>query len=143
MVNNKRNWSKQYEIIYNIFCKKNHSNDNKPTIRGFCDLLGISLGKRQKWEAGQWPNADDLLVLHKKMGFSYEWLVTGEGDLFDTPQQQTALTPPEPQIDVRELLARLEAVEKKLEIAGEEGDKPPYADTQAGHVARGVQQDGI
>lgn len=72
---------------------------------------------------------------------SREWLYFGEGDMLKSEQQMPV--PAQPEIDVRELLARLEAVEKKLEIAGEEGDKPPYAGTQAGHVALGARQDGI
>ena len=37
----------------------------------------------QKWSKGQWPSAEDLETIHDKLGFSYSWLVTGEGDPFE------------------------------------------------------------
>ena len=55
----------------------------RPTIRGFCDFLDISAGKREKWSKGQWPSAEDLEKLHDRLGFSYRWLITGEGDPFE------------------------------------------------------------
>lgn len=146
MVNNKRDWSEHYEMVYDIFCKNNYSKNIKPTIRGFCDFIGISLGKRQKWEAGQWPSADDLLSLHKKMGFSYAWLVAGEGEPFDTPTQQiiqhTTLAPPKPELDMQQLLARLEAIEKKVGVRGTGADEDPHVGTQVDNAALGARQDG-
>lgn len=142
MPKNKRNWSEKYEIVYKNFCKINYLKEKTPTIRGFCNFLGISLGKRQKWELGQWPSADDLHTLHEKMGFTYQWLITGEGEPFDTPAIQAAL-PAQQEIDVQTLLARLEAVEKKLEGVKTDEGESPLAGTRAGDVVRGVQQGGI
>lgn len=55
----------------------------KATNKTFCDFLNISTGKLQKWSKGQWPSAEDLETIHDKLGFSYSWLVTGEGDPFE------------------------------------------------------------
>lgn len=55
----------------------------KATNKTFCDFLNISTGKLQKWAKGQWPSAEDLETIHDKLGFSYSWLVTGEGDPFE------------------------------------------------------------
>lgn len=76
-------WLQQYKMVYNFFCSVALSKGFKPTLRGFCDCLGISMGKRQKWSQGQWPSAEDLETIHDKLGFSYRWLVTGEGDPFE------------------------------------------------------------
>ena len=42
-------------------------------------FLGVSQGKTQHWEKGQWPKADDIELLAEKLGFEYRWLVTGKG----------------------------------------------------------------
>ena len=103
MENRPKNFTKHYEFIYDIFLKKYALNNISPSLRGFCSFLGISLGKRQAWqERGQWPSAEDLETLHNKMGFSYRWLVTGEGEPYrddiTTPQQETPQAPaPAPQ----------------------------------------------
>lgn len=76
-------WHVKYQLVYDYFCSIADSKECKPTVRGFCDFLGISAGKRQKWSQGQWPSAEDLEVLHDKLGFSYRWLITGEGDPFE------------------------------------------------------------
>ena len=55
----------------------------KATNKTFCDFLNISTGKLQEWSKGQWPSAEDLETIHDKLGFSYSWLVTGEGDPFE------------------------------------------------------------
>lgn len=103
----RKNFSQQYEFIYDIFCSVHASKDTRATLRGFCDFLGISLGKRQAWdERGQWPSAEDIEILHKKMGFSYHWLITGEGDPFDGEPPKPA-APPVP--DQSDEIARLRA----------------------------------
>lgn len=43
-------------------------------------FLGVSSGKGDAWKKGQWPSADDLDTIAARLGFSYRWLVTGEGD---------------------------------------------------------------
>lgn len=78
-----KSWHVKYELVYNYFCSVADLKGFKPSVRGFCDFLGISAGKRQKWSQGQWPSAEDLETLHDKLGFSYRWLITGEGDPFE------------------------------------------------------------
>ncbi len=76
-------WSEQCKIVYNFFCSHAIEKGKKPTNRGFCDFLGITTGKVQNWSKGQWPSAEDLETIHDMLGFSYRWLVTGNGDPFD------------------------------------------------------------
>ncbi len=60
----------------------------------FARFLGITHGKMQKWEKGQWPSAEDIENIELKLGFNLRWLVTGEGDPEGTDLQQT-MPPPE------------------------------------------------
>lgn len=78
-----QNFSHLYEIMCNLFYTTPHATTFGRTKLGLARFLGMSQGKTQSWEKGQWPKAEDLRVLHQKMGFSYRWLVTGEGDPFD------------------------------------------------------------
>ena len=79
----KKDWSYKFEMVYKTFCSVAASKDMKATNKTFCDFLNISTGKLQKWSKGQWPSAEDLETIHDKLGFSYSWLVTGEGDPFE------------------------------------------------------------
>lgn len=79
-----QDWSEQYKIVWNIFLAHPQSVENGISRRCLSRYLGISSGKTQKWEAGQWPSAEDLSKLHDKLGLSYRWLVTGIGEPFDS-----------------------------------------------------------
>lgn len=112
-------WSKHFKIIYDLFLKRSNSNGAKATNKEFCAFFNISAGKLQKWSQGQWPKAPDLAILHDKLGLSYRWLVTGEGDPFDeAPKPEPvspnpiapALPPPAPDMAVE-----LERLRKELE----------------------------
>lgn len=70
-------WSKCFEIVYDNFLRMNAKEG--VSRRALAAYLGISQGKLQKWEKGQWPNAQDLAMLADRFGFSYRWLITGEG----------------------------------------------------------------
>ncbi len=76
-------WHINYEMVYERFRSLADSKGFKANVRGFCDFLEISAGKRQKWSLGQWPSAEDLEKLHDRLGFSYRWLITGEGEPFE------------------------------------------------------------
>ena len=74
------NFSQRFEIIYKKFSCWAKS-DNRPYSKlAFSRYLDISQGRMQKWEAGQMPRPADLKIIHDKLGFSYSWLITGEGD---------------------------------------------------------------
>lgn len=87
MAKNDRSWLKGLEIVYGFYCKKVQAAGGKPTQTGFWKHLGSTRGKFQKWSKGQWPSAEDLQSMHEKFGFSYRWLVTGEGEPFDESEQ--------------------------------------------------------
>lgn len=121
-------WHIKYQLVYNYFCSVADSKGSKPTVRGFCSFLGISAGKRQKWSQGQWPSAEDLEVLHDKLGFSYRWLITGEGDPFEEggtlPEADTTRRKEEAtRLRAEDRLAELERRNAELEAELREADR--------------------
>lgn len=77
------NFIQRFEIIYNFFCKKAEEDGRQTSKLALARLLGISQGKMQKWEKGQVPASIDIKIIHEKLGFSYSWLITGEGPQFE------------------------------------------------------------
>lgn len=83
------NFSHRFEIIYKKFCEQAAKSGGKANKAAFGKFLNASMGKLQKWEQGQVPKPDDLKLLNSLFGFSYKWLVTGEGKMMeeDDPQK--------------------------------------------------------
>lgn len=93
-------WSQQFDIVYKKFCdiaRAKGADESKISYSSFRRFMGASDGKGEAWRKGQWPSAKDLEKMAKKLGLSYRWLVTGEGDpeSEDAPpqQEQPATTP--------------------------------------------------
>lgn len=75
-----KDFSERYRIIYDFFKKQAEGKGLPSSKLALADSLGVSQGRMQKWEKGQCPNAMDCLTINKKLGFSFEWLATGEGE---------------------------------------------------------------
>lgn len=84
------NFKQRFEIIYKKFYDWGLANGFKPSKLAFSRFLGISQGRMQCWEKGQLPLGTDLKTIHDKLGFSYDWLITGEGEMFDIAAQKMA-----------------------------------------------------
>ena len=107
------NFSQQYVIIYDYF-KTQAEECQKPSSKlDLARLLGVSQGQMQNWEKGQRPNAVSCLAIHKKLGFEFEWLITGEGPS-RRDEVGDAQTPPTPYIDVDLLQKAIEPIEAFL-----------------------------
>lgn len=108
-------WHINYEIVYEHFRSLADSKGFKANVRGFCDFLEISAGKRQKWSLGQWPSAEDLEKLHDRLGFSYRWLITGEGEPFEEGRSrlEAGIAKKEEEARVQALEARLQELEQE------------------------------
>lgn len=50
-------------------------------LQGFAEFLGVKRGKVYAWKGGRFPAAEDLAILHKKLGISCEWLITQKGSM--------------------------------------------------------------
>lgn len=81
-----RDFSQYYEIIYDKFINTPETQQGRAALARF---LGHGHdGKVRAWEKGQWPNAEDIATIHQRLGFSYRWLITGEGEPFDRDMRQ-------------------------------------------------------
>lgn len=100
-------FKQRFEIIYDYFYKNAGADGRQTSKLALSRLLGISQGKMQNWEKGQMPAAADIKTIHDKLGFSYDWLITGQGPQFENSVQA------DPAV-VQELKDKLTATENKL-----------------------------
>lgn len=110
-----KDWSQPFEIIYKKFCNfmiSMGAQKRDITEVALKDFLGVSQGKLTAWKRGQWPSAEDLANISAKLGLSYRWLVTGEGDPEGPDAPATAMATPAPAAPGR--LAELEAENARL-----------------------------
>lgn len=84
------NFSKRFEIIYKKYYDWGLDNGFKPSKLAFSRFVGVSQATMQRWEKGQVPAARDVKTLHDKLGFAYDWLIAGEGEMFDAVQLASA-----------------------------------------------------
>lgn len=62
----------------------------RPNETALGRYIGVSKTTVQRWKGGQVPAAKDIKTIHDKLGFSYDWLITGEGEMFDTTARELA-----------------------------------------------------
>ncbi|CAK7034951.1 MAG: hypothetical protein DELT_00522 [Desulfovibrio sp.] len=126
-----RDWSEGFKIVKQRYLDSmvaKGADKSLLTEKGMKFFLGLSDGKCSAWKGGQWPSAEDLDMLAREFGFSYSWLVTGEGDPFGDDAPQIAPLVKDARQDVRadqsvriaELEAELEALQTKYDALIEE-----------------------
>ncbi|MCX4310703.1 MAG: hypothetical protein OSJ28_10525 [Desulfovibrio sp.] len=75
----KRNFTCLFEIIRNKFIEQ--QSGKSITMKALAKFLGHEHdGKVTAWKKGQWPSAEDITIIHDKLGFNYRWLLLGEGE---------------------------------------------------------------
>lgn len=77
------NFSSRFAIIYKKFYDWGIANGFKPSKLAFSRFVGVAQSTMQNWEKGQIPAPKDLKTLHDKLGFAYDWLICGEGEMLD------------------------------------------------------------
>lgn len=81
-------FTQRFEIIYKKFASWGILNGFKPSKLAFSRFLGVAQSTMQRWEyQGSIPAGKDLKTIHDKLGFSYDWLISGEGEMFDSTEQ--------------------------------------------------------
>lgn len=80
-------FSQRLELIYKKYFDWGEANGFKPSKLAFSRFLGVTQGAMQKWEKGTIPSAKFIKIIHDKLGFSYDWLIAGEGEMFDASAQ--------------------------------------------------------
>lgn len=83
-------FKQRFEIIYKKFADWGIQNGFKPSKLAFSRFIGVFQATMQRWEKGQIPSGKDLKTIHDKLGFSYDWLISGEGEMFDSAAQKLA-----------------------------------------------------
>lgn len=83
----RKNFSELFELIYKKFIE-NYSG-KIASLGAFATYLGHTHnGKVNAWKKGQWPSAEDIAVIHDKLGFDFRWLLTGEGNPLEIPPKE-------------------------------------------------------
>ncbi len=79
-----KNFSDFFLVIFQKFSDEAQKSGIKPNTATFARFLGHKHdGRVRAWRNGQWPSAEDVWILHDKLGFAYAWLLIGEGEPFD------------------------------------------------------------
>lgn len=84
------NFSERYNIVFGKYAKLITEMGGKPSESGLARFLGVSQTTTQRWKNYQIPNGKGLKAIHDKLGFSYDWLIAGEGEMFDTRDAEIA-----------------------------------------------------
>ena len=79
-----KDFKHRFEIIYKKYADWGILNGFKPSRLSLSRFLDVPQGTMQGWEyRGSLPSPKDLKTIHDKLGFAYDWLITGEGEMFD------------------------------------------------------------
>lgn len=121
------NFSQRFEIVYKKYAERVEELGSKPSKLAFSRYVGVVQATMQRWEAGQVPGPKDLKTLHDKLGFSYDWLISGEGEPeSDTPSSRL-------QVENENLKKEIQRLQTQIFVEG--------ASDQAEQVAIGKTAD--
>lgn len=120
-----------FDIIFEVYRSHARTAGISPSNVSFARFLGHDHdGRVRAWKKGQWPSAEDLWQMHQKLGFSLQWLVSGEGEPFDPAASDPAAAQDASSGSAEEKISRIEQLEtdiarksEELEKAGRERDK--------------------
>lgn len=97
------NFSQRFEMIYEKYKSLVADLGCKPSELAFSRYIEVVQATMQNWKKGQIPGPKDLKKIHDKLGFAYDWLISGQGEMFDNTAQRLA----EQERQIQELSARL------------------------------------
>lgn len=70
-----------FKIVYKIYLQSRLAGTHGNSFSGFARCLGVSYGRVQTWREGKrWPGSEDIVLMHDRLGLSYQWLLTGTGE---------------------------------------------------------------
>ena len=81
-------WNEQFEIVKKVFAKAIEKRGGTFSISALDRFLDLETKRARYWERGQRPSASDLIRISDKLGLSLRWLISGDGEPFDTTSQQ-------------------------------------------------------
>ena len=97
-------FSQRFVIVYKKFMELAASKGEPTSKLALSRFLNVSQGCMQNWERGKIPQPDDLIAMHEKLGFSFDWLLTGKGE----PSEENR------DVDIAGLQAEIEALRREL-----------------------------
>lgn len=77
------NFSERFKIVFKKYAEMVEKMGSRPSESGLARFLEVSQTTLQRWKNYQLPDPESLKAIHDKLGFSYDWLITGEGEMFD------------------------------------------------------------
>ena len=125
-----KNFSERFKRIYQKYAGMITEMGGKPSESGLARFLGVSQTATQRWKKYQVPDAESLKQIHDKLGFAYDWLISGKGEMMDTAAERLATLEAEV-AELRNEMAKIKA-EKKQPIDGR-------ANVEAGGMAVGQE----
>jgi len=85
------NFKQRFEIIYEKYKTLYGAGCARVNERTFASFLEIPVQTVRNWrERNTVPSAKGLKALHDKLGFAYDWLISGEGEMFDNTAKALA-----------------------------------------------------
>jgi hypothetical protein len=101
---NAHNFSKLFEIIYDKFISIAELHDFPQSNIGLSKFLGHEHdGRVRAWKGGQWPNAHDCWIIHKKLDIPLQFILTGQYKE-ETLRQNTPESAPDQKRETEEFL---------------------------------------
>lgn len=83
--------SQRLEIIYEAYRKFGEKNGFTASQSALARYLGVPQPTWARWLGkGQLPSPPALKTIHDKLGFSYDWLISGEGEMYDETAERMA-----------------------------------------------------
>lgn len=119
-------FKQRFEIIYKKFAVGEIEKGIKPSELAFSRFAEVSQTTMQRWKKGQVPASKDIKTIHDKLGFAYDWLISGKGEMYDASAQRISKL--EEQIDsmqqeIDELKKEISALRTKNAFEGVTDEK--------------------
>lgn len=74
----------KYTALYGVGCARVNETS-------FAKFLDIPVTSVRNWrDRNTVPSAKGLKAIHDKLGFAYDWLISGDGEMFDTKDAEIA-----------------------------------------------------
>ncbi|MDR1359632.1 MAG: hypothetical protein LBJ82_01510, partial [Deltaproteobacteria bacterium] len=78
---NSKTFSQLFDIVYDKFIEMAGSQGFPKSNLGFSKFLGHEHdGRVRAWKGGQWPNAQDCWLIHKKLDMPLPLILTGQNE---------------------------------------------------------------
>lgn len=85
-----KDFTQRFEFIYLCYSRLVEETGSKPSESGLARFLGVPQPNVNRWKKYQFPDPVSLKLIHDKLGFAYDWLISGEGEMMDSKDERIA-----------------------------------------------------